>query len=240
MPPGLTLPNSDVGDGVAGLDAREPGLEDRRRVVGDVLERQRAAVEEHDRDRLARSRRSPRSAPPACPGRSSVAARVGLAAHLARLAEGEHDLVGRPRRGDRVGEAGVGPQPSGSVCGELGVRERAGLRERRRAGVLRVDARRTAVTASSSSPRPHHGPSMSCLSSPSGPITAVVLRRVERQRRALVLEQHHRAARGARARPPRVAAAAAAPRPALRRRRRTGARTGRRGTSPAGSGARRR
>jgi hypothetical protein len=50
---GVDLPEHDVGDRVARLDAREPSLEDRRRVVDDVLERQRSPAEQHDRDRLA-------------------------------------------------------------------------------------------------------------------------------------------------------------------------------------------
>ena len=50
-------------------------------------------------------------------------------------------------------------------------------------------------TASSSWPRPHHGPSMSCLSSPSGPITTVDLESSSGSvRRAVVLEQDHRLA----------------------------------------------
>ena len=50
---GVDLAEHHVGDRVAGLDAGEPRLEDRRRVVDHAAERQRAAVEQHDHERLA-------------------------------------------------------------------------------------------------------------------------------------------------------------------------------------------
>ena len=162
-----------VGHGVAGLDAREPGLEDRRRVGQHVLQHQRAPVEEHDRERLAGVGVPDRLDQLLLLARQvEHRARLRLAAHLARLAEGEHDLVGRLR-------------------GRHGGREarlRAAL-VRRVVEVVVASACSPAYTstgpcfcmpsnsdtASLSSPRPHQGPSMSCLSSPSGPISAVDL-----------------------------------------------------------------
>ena len=44
----------------------------------------------------------------------------GLAAHLAGLAEGEHDLVGGLGRRDRVGEAVVGAAVVGGVVASGG------------------------------------------------------------------------------------------------------------------------
>ena len=110
------MPNSVVGDRVARLNAWEPGLEDRGRVVDAVLQRERAAVEQHHHERLSgRLDRADQLLLP--PRQVECAARCGLAAHLACLAHGEDDLVGRLRGGDRLGEAGVGAATSGSVCG---------------------------------------------------------------------------------------------------------------------------
>ena len=111
----VDLAEHDVGDGVAGLDAAEPGLEDRRRGGVDLRQRQRPAVEQHDRERLAG--RLDRVDHCSCwrPGRSRFDARLGLAAHLARLADGEHDLVGGLRGRDGGGEPStVGHSPAGS------------------------------------------------------------------------------------------------------------------------------
>ena len=83
---GVDLAEEHVGDPVARLDAAEPGLEDRRRSGVDLDQRQRAPVEQHDRERLA-GRLDRVDQLLLLAGQVEVGARLGLAAHLARLAE---------------------------------------------------------------------------------------------------------------------------------------------------------
>ena len=132
------------------------------------------------------------------PGQVDLAARRGLAALPAALAEREHDLVGGLRRGDRRGEPGVGAAlVRGRVVRRVLVDDRAALREGR-VRVLRLDA-----------VEDRHGVGVLALAPPRAEHVVLVvaeradhgdrLGRVERQRRAVVLEQHHRlAGRGAR------------------------------------------
>ena len=61
-----------VGHAVAGLDAAEPRLEDRRRVVVRPRQHQRAPVEEHDRERLAGLALIALISSSCLPGRSSI------------------------------------------------------------------------------------------------------------------------------------------------------------------------
>ena len=187
----VDLAEQHVGDGVAGLDAREPGLEDRRRGGIDVRQRQRAAVEEHDDERLAR--RLDRVDELLLLARQvDLAARGGLTAH-ARGSRRARARPGRRRSPRRPPPAKPASEPHSSA----GVLSGGSLSRIVQPWVNVVFGSCALMpvktdTASVSLPWPHHGPSMSCWSSPSGPITATDLAGIERQRRAVVLEQHHR------------------------------------------------
>ena len=91
------------------------------RIAGDFaatsVSVERAAVEQHDDERLA-GRGDPVDQLLLLAGQVERRARLGLAAHLAGLAEREHDLVGRLRRGDGLVEAGA----CGAVGGRVVVR----------------------------------------------------------------------------------------------------------------------
>ena len=50
---GIDITKQHVGNRVAPLSAGEPGLQNRRRVLGNPVDRQRAAVHEYDNHRLA-------------------------------------------------------------------------------------------------------------------------------------------------------------------------------------------
>ena len=118
---------------------------------------------------------------------------VGLAAHLPGLAQGQHDLVGRLGRRDRVREAvGGGAVVRGVVRRRLVVAQGAALDERRTRR-LGLDAREHA-----------HGVIVLALSPPGAEHVVLVvaeraddhglLARVEGQRGVVVLQQHHRLA----------------------------------------------
>jgi hypothetical protein len=123
-----------------------------------------------------------------------VRARVHFAAHLARLAQGEHDLVGGLRHGDGLSEAGIRAAALRVGVRCLGVGEGAPLGEGC-AGALLGDAvehGHDVGVAAGAPPRTEHvvlvpGERANHRRLPGG---------IERQDPALVLEQDHRAARG--------------------------------------------
>ena len=216
LPPGLTLPKTTSATAGPAWTPGNHASQDRRRVSDDVLERQRAAAEEHDRERLAGRLDRARSAPPACPaGRACCASWPRRSSHASRR--------GRARPGRRPARRRR-PRRSRRPCRSPPGRRAAPRCWRACSPAANVVAPvlcslmpSKTVTTSASRPAPHHGPSMSCWLRASGPITAVFRDGIERQDAALVLEQHHRAARGASARRPRRRASASAPRPRLGR-----------------------
>ena len=158
----------------------------------DLVEPQRAAVEEHDGERLGRPDRGPdrRQQLLLLARQVEHRAGLGLAAHLARLAQGEHDLVGRLGGVDGRREARVGGALVGGVV-ELVVAERAARRERG-VRVLRLHAReqrhRVGVVAAAPPGAEHVVGAVA-----ERPDDRRRLRGVERQHGPVVLEQHRRA-----------------------------------------------
>ena len=171
----VDLAEHDVGDRVAGLDAGEPRLEDRRRVVVDAAQRQRAAAEEHDDERLAGRLDAPRSAPPARPaGRSRFRRwprRSAPATRRARARPGRRPSR-PPRRRRTRPSCRTRPRPCGPAPPCRSIEQPSAYVV---VPVLCALMPSKTVTASLSSPLPHHGPSMSCWFLASGPITAVFL-----------------------------------------------------------------
>ena len=125
------------------------------------------------------------------PGQVDRAARSGLAAHLAGLADREHHLVRLLRGGDRLGEPGVGGATLRIVGRRLGVRELAALRVGRTGTAFgdRVEDAHRVLVAPDAPPGPEHVVLVVRKRADHGRLR----RRVERQH-AVVLEQHHRAA----------------------------------------------
>src|SRR5207247_1082269 len=97
----------DGGERVAGLDAEEPGLDDRGHVVGGPRDRERATVHEHQYDgsagRMYRLEQLLLHA-----RKTERGAAGGLPAHVPRLTEHEHRHVAEPRERDCLGETGGG------------------------------------------------------------------------------------------------------------------------------------
>ena len=96
-----------VRERVAGLDAEKPGLDDRGHVVGGPLDRERAAVHEHQDDwsagRLHRLEQLLLDA-----RQTQARAAGGLAAHVPRFPEHEQRHVGEARERDRLRDTGRG------------------------------------------------------------------------------------------------------------------------------------
>ena len=223
----VDLAEHHVGDRWARLHAREPRLEDRGRVVDHVLQGERAAVEQHHRNRLPGRLDRPEQL--LLPAREvEGAARRRLAAHLPCLAQGEHDLVRRLGDGHRLGESGVGAASLGVGGRRLGVGELAALGiGRARALLLDAveDGHRVGVAARAPPGTEH--------------VVLVVGQRPDHRRllgRDPAAGPHPCSgaapSSGPRpcGRPPPRRASASRPRPCRARRAHTGARTGRRGT----------
>ena len=199
LPPGLTLPKTTS---ATALPASTPGNQASRIAVAFVAtfdERQRAPVEQHDGERLP-GRHDRVEQLLLLAGQVDLGPRRGLAAHLARLAHREHDLIGRRGRRRPPGRSRTSSAHSLRVVvvRRLLVAERAALRERRRAGALVRDALQDAdgvVVVAAAPPRAEHV----VLAVGERADHRGVALSLERHRVAVVLEQHHRlAGRGAR------------------------------------------
>ena len=188
----VDLAEHHVGDRIPRLDAREPRLEECRHVADDVLERERAAVEQHDR--IGLPGRLDRTDQVLLLAREvERAARCRFAAHLARLTQGKHDLVRGVRHGDCLGEAGFRAAAFRIGVRRFRVGELAALGVGR-AGALRVDPVEDGhgvAVAAGAPPRAQHV----VLVLGQRTDHCGLLGRIERQDPALVPQQHHRAAR---------------------------------------------
>src|SRR5215216_1057056 len=188
----VDLAEHHVGDSVARLHPREPGLEPRRRVADDVLERQWPTVEEHNRYRLAGGDDRPDQVLLSA-RQIERGSRLGLASHLAGLADCQHDLVRCTRGRDSIREARVRTTAFWVVTRDdlVVVRELAALRIADGARALVFDPLQDAdsvLVAPKAPPRSEHVVLIVRERANDGR----VLGGIERQNVALVLEQHHR------------------------------------------------
>ena len=106
---GIGVAEEDVGDGVAGLLAEVPALEDDRHVRDEVVDRERTPVEEESDDRLAeRGHGFDQLILAADQVEAGAVAHVlqvpGFARGLLVAADGEHDDVGLLRHFDSFGD----------------------------------------------------------------------------------------------------------------------------------------